>query len=136
MGKIEVYIDGASKGNPGESAYGIVIFKNGRIFKKKGDYIGITTNNVAEYFSLIFALIECLNFEKDEIEIKSDSQLLVHQINGKFKVKDEILKILHRIALSLISRYNNIKIVHIKREENEMADKLANSFIENKNGLF
>lgn len=136
MGKIEVYIDGASKGNPGESAYGIVIFKNGRIFKKKGDYIGITTNNVAEYFSLIFALIECLNFEKDEIEIKSDSQLLVHQINGKFKVKDETLKILHRIALSLISRYNNIKIVHIKREENEMADKLANSFIENKNGLF
>lgn len=136
MGKIEVYIDGASKGNPGESAYGIVIFKNGRIFKKKGDYIGITTNNVAEYFSLIFALIECLNFEKDEIEIKSDSQLLVQQINGKFKVKDEILKILHRIALSLISRYNNIKIVHIKREENEMADKLANSFIENKNGLF
>lgn len=136
MGKIEVYIDGASKGNPGESAYGIVIFKNGRIFKKKGEYIGITTNNVAEYFSLIFALIECLNFEKDEIEIKSDSQLLVHQINGKFKVKDEILKILHRIALSLISRYNNIKIVHIKREENEIADKLANSFIENKNGLF
>ncbi|MCM8818512.1 MAG: ribonuclease HI family protein [Candidatus Omnitrophica bacterium] len=136
MEKIEVYIDGASKGNPGESAYGIVILKDKKIYIKKGDFIGITTNNIAEYISLIFALIECLPLKNQEIEIKSDSLLLVNQINGKYKVKDAQLKILHFIAISLISRYNKIKIIHIDREENKTADKIANLFIEKKKNLF
>ncbi|HOK56420.1 MAG TPA: ribonuclease HI family protein [bacterium] len=135
MEKILIYIDGASKGNPGKSAYGIVIFKNEKIYKKIGDYIGITTNNIAEYLSLIFALIECLPFRTDEIEVRSDSQLLVKQITGEYKVRDEKLLIFHKIATFLFSKYNNIKIIHINREENKIADELANSFIEN-NGLF
>ncbi|MGB9677753.1 MAG: ribonuclease HI family protein [Candidatus Ratteibacteria bacterium] len=136
MGKILIYIDGASKGNPGKSAYGIVIFKNEKIYKKMGDYIGITTNNVAEYISLIFALIECLPFKTNEIEIRSDSQLLVKQINGEYKVRDEKLLIFHKIVIFLFSKYNNIKITHINREENKIADEIANSFIENNNDLF
>ncbi|MCM8772186.1 MAG: ribonuclease HI family protein [Candidatus Omnitrophica bacterium] len=130
MDKIEVYIDGSSKGNPGKSAYGIVIFKNGKIYKKLGNYIGITTNNVAEYLSLIFALIECLEFANEEIEIKSDSQLLVKQINKEYKIADPQLKILKFIADGLISRYNKIAIKYIPREENKIADKVANTFIE------
>ncbi|MCM8803647.1 MAG: ribonuclease HI family protein [Candidatus Omnitrophica bacterium] len=136
MDKIEIYIDGTSKGNPGKSSYGIVVFKNGKIYKKLGNQIGITTNNVAEYISLICALIECLNFKTDEVEVKSDSLLLVKQINGEYKVKDEELKILHFISKYLLSRYNNIKIKYIKREENKIADKIANLFLEKKNELF
>ncbi len=136
MGKIDVYIDGASKGNPGKSAYGIVIFINDKVYKKTGGFIGITTNNVAEYISLIFSLIECIPFQKDEIEIKSDSLLLVKQINGEYKILDEKLKILHFIAKSLLRRYKNIKIKYIEREKNKIADEIANSFIENKNDLF
>ncbi|MGC8977347.1 MAG: ribonuclease HI family protein [Candidatus Ratteibacteria bacterium] len=132
MDKIEIFIDGASKGNPGESAYGIVIYRNNQIYKKFGNSIGITTNNVAEYISLIFALIECFQFQNDKVEIKSDSLLLVKQINGKYKVRDETLKILNFIAKSLLSRYKNIKIKYIQREENKLADKIANSFIEKK----
>ncbi len=136
MEKFEVYIDGASKGNPGESAYGVVIFKNGKIYKKTGNFIGITTNNIAEYLSLIFALIECLPFAKEEIEIKSDSQLLVKQMNGEYRVKDNQLKIFNFIANSLLLKYKKIKIKYIPREENKIADKLANSFIEKKENLF
>jgi len=136
MEKIDVYIDGASKGNPGKSAYGIVIFKNSKIYKKTGGFIGITTNNVAEYISLIFSLIECIPFKKGEIEIKSDSLLLVKQINGQYKINDEKLRILNFIAKSLLRRYKNIKIKYIEREENKIADEVANSFIENKVDLF
>ncbi|MCM8833624.1 MAG: ribonuclease HI family protein [Candidatus Omnitrophica bacterium] len=136
MGKIYIYIDGASKGNPGKSAYGVVIFKNNKIYKKMGDYIGITTNNVAEYISLIFALIECLPLKTNEIEIKSDSQLLVKQVNGEYKVKDEKLLIFHKIVNFLFSKYNNIRITYISREENKIADKVANSFIEKDDELF
>ncbi|MFN4227224.1 MAG: ribonuclease HI family protein [Candidatus Ratteibacteria bacterium] len=136
MEKIYIYIDGASKGNPGKSAYGVVIFKNDKIYKKIGDYIGITTNNVAEYISLIFALIECLPFKTNEIEIRSDSQLLVKQVKGEYKVRDEKLLIFHKIVNFLFSKYNNIKITHISREDNKIADQLANSFIEKKGDLF
>jgi ribonuclease HI len=136
MEKIDVYIDGASKGNPGKSAYGIVILKEGKIYKKTGGFIGITTNNVAEYISLIFSLIECIPFQKEEIEIKSDSLLLIKQINGEYKINDEKLRILNFIAKSLLKRYKNIKIKYIEREKNKIADKVANSFIENKDDLF
>jgi ribonuclease HI len=136
MEKFLIHIDGASKGNPGKSAYGIVIFKNGKIYKRIGDYIGITTNNIAEYLALIFALIECLPFKESEIEIRSDSQLLVKQIKGEYKVKDKKLLIFHKIATFLLSKYNNIRIIQVSREENKMADSVANSFIENNKGLF
>lgn len=136
MAKIQVYIDGASKGNPGKSGYGIAIYKNNQLIKKTGAFIGITTNNVAEYLSLIFALIECLPFVEDEIEIKTDSQLLVNQVKGKYKVKDEKLKILNNIVKFLISKYNNLRITKISREENKIADRIASSFIENKDELF
>ncbi|MCS7180529.1 MAG: reverse transcriptase-like protein, partial [bacterium] len=72
----------------------------------------------------------------EDIEIKSDSQLLVKQVNGEYKVRDKNLFIYHKIVTFLLSKYNNIKVVHISREENNIADKIANSFIENKEGLF
>ena len=136
MKKIDVYIDGVSKGNPGKSAYGIAIFIDGKIYKKTGGFIGITTNNIAEYISLIFSLIECIPFQKDEIEIKSDSLLLVKQINGEYKILDEKLKILNFFAKSLLKRYKRIKIKYIEREKNKIADEIANSFIEKGDDLF
>ncbi len=129
MSKIEVFIDGTSKGNPGISAYGVVIYKDKQIIKQFGNNLGIMTANCAEYYGLIFALIEVLEWKNEEIEIKSDSQLLVKQVNGEYKVKDEKIKNLFCIVNFLLKKYNKVKIVNIPRKENKIADKIASSYL-------
>jgi ribonuclease HI len=130
MGNLTVYIDGASKGNPGKASIGIVIYSdNNKILKKFGTSIGNATNNTAEYMALITVLIECLPYHPEQMEIRSDSLLLVRQMQGRYRVKDAWLQKLQFIASRLISGYKKVVFTHIQREGNKEADKIANEYI-------
>jgi len=126
---LEIYIDGASQGNPGKSAVGIIICQDGDVKKNISKFLGEATNNVAEYMALIFALQEALIDKATDVLIKTDSQLLCNQINKEFKVKNANLKPLFAQAEYLIGTFKNFKIVHIPRTMNKGADKLATKAI-------
>ncbi|OGI08657.1 MAG: hypothetical protein A3I68_01125 [Candidatus Melainabacteria bacterium RIFCSPLOWO2_02_FULL_35_15] len=123
---ITVNIDGASKGNPGPSSVGIVFQKDKKLIKEVSEFIGNHTNNFAEYTALIRALEISLEYGFQDIEIKSDSELVVKQINKVYKVKDADIKDLFDKVNSLSEKLSSFKITHIPREENLRADKLAN----------
>jgi len=126
---LEIYIDGASEGNPGKSGAGAIICEDGQVVKNISKYIGEATNNVAEYLALIFALQEALMRRASDVIVKTDSELLCNQINKNFKVKSNNLKIFFEQAQHLISGFDKFKIEHIPRTENKGADKLASKAI-------
>ena len=128
-----LFIDGASYGNPGDAGIGILVYDiNHRCVEKVSQYIGKATNNVAEYTALTTALIEALILGFREIEIKSDSELLVRQLRGRYKVKSNNIKILYLLAKHLIRGYKKVEIDYIRREQNKEADRLANEAIKNR----
>lgn len=120
-----LHCDGASRGNPGEAGIGCIIFINDNKKIEISEYIGKTTNNVAEYKALIRGLEETLKEGADEIDIFSDSELLVRQILGIYKVKNKKLIELYEKVKELLSKLKSYKIIHINREHNSIADKLA-----------
>jgi ribonuclease HI len=122
---LEIYIDGASRGNPGPSGIGVIICRQGEVLKNISESVGNTTNNIAEYKALIYALEEALIIKPASVIIYSDSQLLCRQINGQYKVRDPEIAVLFRRATQLISALGTVKVSHIPREENRGADKLA-----------
>ena len=124
---IEIYIDGASRGNPGESGIGILFKDNEQYNFKK--YIGIGTNNNAEYTALITALEIALKSGLSRLKVNTDSMLVASQINGSWKVKDPEIRILFSKAKSLIEKLEDFSITHIRREFNSDADRLANEAI-------
>jgi len=131
MSKLTVYTDGASRGNPGSAGIGIVfVDENNNVIKEINDYIGETTNNIAEYTALVTALREALEMQCDEIEVFSDSELMVKQINKEYQVKNAGLKPLYEEVCSLINEFKNFTISHIRREYNKRADELANQGID------
>ena len=141
MGKVKVFTDGASRGNPGEAGIGIVIYgEYDEIIKTWNDYLGKTTNNQAEYLALIKSL-DILRELKDStqidlIEFYADSELMVKQLRLEYKVKDEGLKPLFKKFNVLMNELKiPYKINHIERKLNKEADKLANMGIDNKNSL-
>lgn len=123
---IKINIDGASKGNPGPSSIGIVFQNNKETIKEVSEYIGNQTNNFAEYTALIRALEISLECGFHNIEVKSDSELVVKQINKVYKVKDADIKELFDKVNALREKLSSFKITHVPREENLKADKLAN----------
>jgi len=125
MSYLEIYIDGASKGNPGHSGVGIVIYRDGQVLKRISSYIGKATNNIAEYTALIYALEEALLLKANSLKINTDSQLLARQINKVYKVKHEGLIGLYERAMHLLSGFEKVLVNHIPREENSSADRLA-----------
>ncbi len=133
MNHLEVYIDGASQGNPGHSGVGIVIFHHGLRIKNISNYIGKATNNVAEYTALIYALEEALLLKAKSLKINTDSQLLARQLNKIYKVKHAGIIGLFNRATHLLTGFEKVVVNHIPREENKLADKLAtqaiNSFL-------
>jgi len=136
--KINVYTDGGSRGNPGHSGYGLVIYDdNKKILFKESKYIGIKTNNEAEYAGLIGALT-WINDNKDsysisEINFFADSQLLVRQVQGLYKVKAEHLKPLFNTVKNFLTQINlSYSFKDIRRESNELADELANEAMDRK----
>lgn len=129
MKQLEIYIDGAAKGNPGHAGVGVVICRDGEVIKNIANYIGNATNNVAEYMALIYALQEALILKAEDLNIKTDSQLLYRQIKKEYKVKHPNIAPLYKQAEHLISAFRQVSIRHIPREENRGADKLANKAI-------
>lgn len=128
-----VHVDGASRGNPGEASYGFAIFdSDGKVIHQEGGYIGKTTNNVAEYTALLRALEYALNHKITSLEIRADSQLLVRQILGEYKVKSGNLEELHRTCRNLLQQFEWYEIKHIPREQNKIADRLANQALNQK----
>ncbi len=129
MSYLEIYIDGASKGNPGHSGIGVVIRKEGKAIKNISSYIGTATNNVAEYTALIYALEEALLLKAKSLKINTDSQLLARQLNKVYKVRQAGIINLYNRVTRLLTGFEKVLINHIPREENRSADKLATEAI-------
>lgn len=125
MKDLEIYIDGASKGNPGPSGIGVVICSNGLTIKNISTFIGRATNNFAEYTALIYALEEALIMKAERLLVKTDSQLLARQLNKVYKVRNANIIGLYNQALHLLTAFKEVNIKDIPREENKGADKLA-----------
>lgn len=130
MNPVFIYTDGGARGNPGPAAIGIVI--GDQHFK---EYIGETTNNVAEYKAVIFALRESAKIlgneaEKATLVIHTDSELIARQITGKYKVKQEHLKPLKEEAVTLMKQFGEVSFEIIRREANTVADGLVNAALD------
>lgn len=122
-----MYVDGAARGNPGPAAAGIVIQDaSGHTLKTLAIPLGHATNNVAEYMALVFGLQEALLLGAKEVSVFTDSELLAKQWSGEYKVKDDSLKRLHRLASHLAPGFKTLTVSHVPRERNTLADKEAN----------
>ena len=126
-----VHIDGASSGNPGPAASAVVIetAADRVVVHEEGYYLGRATNNVAEYYALVIALEELLVLRADSAVIYSDSELLVKQMSGEYRVKLPALKFLHARARRMASGIGSVRICHSPREENTSADRLAKAAV-------
>ena len=129
MKDIEIYIDGASKGNPGPSGIGVIICRDGETIKNISGYIGCATNNIAEYTALIYALREALILKAENIKINTDSQLLHRQLNKVYKIKSPNIIGLYNQAVYLMSAFKKVLVNNIPREDNRGADRLATQAI-------
>lgn len=125
MKELEIYIDGASKGNPGPSGVGVIICRGPETLKNLSVYIGDATNNVAEYTALIYALQEALIMGACKVKVNTDSELLYRQVKKVYKIKSRNLLALYNQAVHLLSAFQEAAINHIPRENNRGADKLA-----------
>lgn len=131
--KLVIFTDGASRGNPGRASYGFTISdEKGHIIYEEGKYIGITTNNVAEYTAVLEALkyLKKKNPKKLQIELFADSRLVVEQLSGRFKIKNPNLKILFDQIKILEIEIGDVFYKHIPRAQNFRADKLANQALD------
>lgn len=128
-----MYSDGAARGNPGPAGAGVVIYgEDNKVLKEVAEYLGEMTNNQAEYRALILGLEAATLLDVNEVECFLDSELVVKQATGEYKVKDEGLKPLFARVLGLTNRFQSVSFRHVEREKNKVADKLANQGIDNK----
>ena len=131
MKKLTVYCDGASRGNPGEAGIGyIIVDADGTVIKEESDYLGQATNNVAEYTALIRSLQDSIKLGASSVQVYSDSELMVKQIKGEYRVKNPGLAPLFQQASGLIAKLKDFRIDHVPREKNKKADSLANRGID------
>jgi ribonuclease HI len=129
--KARLSTDGGSRGNPGPAAYGYVLeSEDGHVLDARGEAIGTATNNVAEYRGLIAGLESALERGVDELEVVSDSELLVRQMLGEYKVKNETLRELQREAAELASQLSRVTYTAVRRAHNELADRLVNEALD------
>ncbi len=128
-----MYTDGGARGNPGIAGIGILIEdEDGNIIKEISQYIGEQTNNVAEYKALNRGLEVALDLGIKKITCYLDSELVVKQIKGEYKVKNERMIPMYNMTMPLIKKFDSFRIIHIKRELNKKADKLVNEAIDNR----
>ena len=129
--KLVVHVDGGARGNPGPAAYGYVLeAEDGTVLDARGDTIGVATNNVAEYRALLAGLASALERGVDELEVVSDSELLVRQMRGEYKVKSPTLRELVDEAQVLAGRLGSVRYTAVRREHNELADRLVNEALD------
>lgn len=124
--EVEIFTDGGSRGNPGDAAIGYVIKSMGESIYQYAEEIGIQTNNVAEYQAVLSALKKARTYDITEVTLYMDSQLVERQLNGVYKVKNEDLRVLYNQIMEELKFFKKYKIIHVKREQNKLADKLVN----------
>lgn len=130
--KLKTYSDGGARGNPGPAAIGVVIYsENDTVLFKTGEYIGEATNNQAEYKALIKAMGQAANLGAGDLVCYLDSELVVKQMQGKYKVREAGLQTLAAIALKTMKSFSSVEFVHVRREKNKLADKLVNEALDN-----
>ena len=133
--KAKLSTDGGARGNPGPAAYGYVLeAEDGTVLDERGEAIGVATNNVAEYRALIAGLAKAVELGLDELEVVSDSELVVKQMRGEFKVKNAALAELKAEAEDLARRLPKVVYTAVRREHNELADRLVNEALDRISG--
>ena len=129
--KATLYTDGGSRGNPGPAAYGFVLkADDGTVLAAHGEAIGIATNNVAEYRGLVAGLEKAAELAVPEVEVVSDSELLVKQMRGEYKVRNEALRELSLEAARLARSIGKVAYRHVLRDKNKLADRLVNEALD------
>ena len=133
MTKYFLYTDGAARGNPGPAGAGAYICtEKGEAVAEIAEYLGETTNNVAEYKGLLYGLEKLVELGAKEVEIRADSELMVKQLNGEYRVKHPNLIPLYREAQALLRKIPSVTIKHVRREQNLDADRLSNQAIDDR----
>jgi probable phosphoglycerate mutase len=129
--KARLSTDGGARGNPGPAAYGYVLeTEDGTVLAAHGEAIGVATNNVAEYSALIAGLEKAVELEVDDLEVVSDSELMVKQMRGEYKVKNAALRELSLRAKAAERRLGSVSYTAVRREHNELADRLVNEALD------
>lgn len=128
--RVVMYTDGGSRGNPGPSAAAYVMYENEIVVDKGGKYLGITTNNIAEYEAALLGLQKALEYGADVVDFRMDSLLVVNQMNGIFKVKNRELWPTHERIKLLENKFRRVRYTHVKREYNQIADAVVNELLD------
>jgi probable phosphoglycerate mutase len=129
--RARLFTDGGARGNPGPAASAYVLeTEDGTVLDARGEAIGIATNNVAEYRALVAGLAKAVELGLDEVEVVSDSELLVKQMLGEYRVKNDALKLLQAEAAALAGRIGAVTYTAVRREHNELADRLVNEALD------
>jgi len=131
MAKLTVNVDGGARGNPGPAAIGAVVRdEGGEVLEERGERIGRATNNVAEYRALLLGIELAAAHGASEVELVGDSELIVRQVEGKYKVKDATMKQLHGKVKAALRQFEKWSIRHVRREHNSDADRLVNAALD------
>ncbi len=130
-GKLRLFSDGAARGNPGPAGAGAVLVDaEGRVVARLGKFLGIQTNNYAEYMGLLLGLKHARSLGAKELEVLADSELLIRQLQGRYQVKSPTLRPLYEEASGLLKAFPRVKLTHVPREKNKAADEMSNRAID------
>jgi ribonuclease HI len=131
MARLTVNVDGGARGNPGPAAIGVVVRDGeGKVLEERGERIGHATNNVAEYRALLAGIELAAAHRASELELIGDSELVVRQVEGRYKVKDATMRELHTEVKRLLADFDSWSIRHVRRAENADADRLVNEALD------
>lgn len=129
--KIIAYSDGGSRGNPGPSASGYVLMQeSGEVIAEGGEYLGVTTNNVAEYTAVLQGLLRARELGYEEVDFRMDSQLVANQLNGIYKIKHPDLAVINQKIQQVVGEFNKVTFSHVRREYNKLADGVVNRILD------
>ncbi|HYO69224.1 MAG TPA: ribonuclease HI family protein [Archangium sp.] len=128
---LKLFSDGAARGNPGPAGAGAVLVDTeGRVVARLGRFLGVQTNNYAEYMGLLLGLKHARSLGVKELEVLADSELLIRQLQGRYQVKSPTLRPLYEEASALLGQFSRVKLAHVPREKNKAADEMSNRAID------